>query len=69
MVKPVSHDLLIGLADRESKKQIVVSFRLFLNHFERIANPKGEPTSELCFTGLNKHDISEVLITIRMKHS
>ena len=39
------------LANR--KRQIMVGFRVFLNHFERIANLKGELTSELCFTVLD----------------
>ena len=36
------------LANR--KKKIMVSFRLFLNHFERITNSKGELRRKLCFT-------------------
>ena len=36
------HDSLIDLTNRESKKTIMVDYRLFLNHFgeSRIANPK-----------------------------
>ena len=37
------------------KKQIMIDFSLFLNHFERIENPKVELTSELCFTGPRYH--------------
>ena len=49
----MSHDSLIALRIANRKKQIMVGFRLLLNHFERIVNPKAELTSELCFTGVN----------------
>ena len=51
--EPVSHDLLIALQITNREKRIMVDFRLFLNHFQRNPNLKGELTSELCFTDLN----------------
>ena len=41
----------------------MIGFRLFLNHFERITNPKGELTSELCFTDHNLYAFSVWHIT------
>jgi hypothetical protein len=47
-------DSLIALRNTNQKKRIMVSFRLFLDHFERIKNPKGELISESCFTETNR---------------
>ena len=45
-IRPPSHDSLISL---RIKKRIMVDFRLFYSHFERIANSTNELTSELCY--------------------
>ena len=52
----------------------MVDFRIFLNHFEQIANPKGELTSKLCFTAhyhvitpKDHLDISRV-VKVKKKH-
>ena len=50
----LSHDSLISLRIANQKKRITVGLRLFLRHFEHIANSKTELTVELCYTSYDK---------------